>query len=471
MSRNPYLSLRRRLSVVVGGVLVLLAGVLTLALPQQAAADLPSGTSFYRDPNSQVARWTAANQGDSRHAVISQVIDSRPQGIWFSSYRPSTVTADVRAVTDPAAAAGRTPVLVVYQLPYRDCGGASSGGAPDHAAYDRWIDGFAAGLGDDPVVVILEPDSLALTTCLDSSQLAGRNASLSRAGSVIHAANPNARVYYDAGHSAWHSPSAMASRLRAAGVTTNGDGIVSNVSNYRTTSDEVVYAKAVLGQLGDADLGAVIDTSRNGRGPAADSEWCDPPGRGLGRAPTANTGDSQIDAFLWVKPPGEADGCAAAAGQFSAQVAYELALNAGDGGETDGGATVGGETDGGTTDGGATDGGATIGGSADGGTTDGGTGGGCTAEYRVINDWGSGFTGEVTITCDGDSLSGWTVSWTFSGNQRLSQAWNSTCTQQGTTVTCRDSGWNGTVPDGGSVTFGFNATYTGSNPTPVIVLN
>ena len=51
----------------------------------------------------------------------------------------------------------------------------------------------------------------------------------------------------------------------------------------------------------------MIDTSRNGRGPNHD-QWCNPPGRALGTLPTTTTGDPLIDAYLWIKAPGESDG-------------------------------------------------------------------------------------------------------------------------------------------------------------------
>ncbi|MCF6521907.1 endo-1,4-beta-xylanase [Streptomyces sp. JJ36] len=95
-----------------------------------------------------------------------------------------------------------------------------------------------------------------------------------------------------------------------------------------------------------------------------------------------------------------------------------------------------------------------------------GDGDGCTADYTVASQWNTGFTGNVAITCSGGSLNGWTVSWDFPAGQRLSQAWNAGCTQSGARVTCTNAGWNGTVPDGGSVSFGFNAEWSGSNPSP-----
>lgn len=283
-------------------------------------------TGFFNDPRSQVNQWVAANKSDSREPLIASRIASRPQAVWFTTYKPSTVTADVRRVTSAAAEAGKVPVLVAYQIPNRDCGGASAGGAPDLASYDAWVKKFAAGLGSGKVIVILEPDSVALTTCLSSSELSGRYASLARAGAAIHAADPRAKVYFDAGHSHWNSAADQAAKLRAAGVLTGGDGIFTNVSNFRLTSAEIPYAKQVLAALGGSSrLHAVIDTGRNGNGAPADGSWCDPAGRAVGTAPTTATGDAAIDAFLWVKPPGEVDGCAGPAGSFSPDYAAALA--------------------------------------------------------------------------------------------------------------------------------------------------
>jgi endoglucanase len=73
-----------------------------------------------------------------------------------------------------------------------------------------------------------------------------------------------------------------------------------------------------------ARLRAVVDTSRNGNGPLGD-EWCDPKGRAVGTPTTTATGDPRIAAFLWVKLPGESDGCIAGAGRFVPERAFELA--------------------------------------------------------------------------------------------------------------------------------------------------
>ncbi|MFF9089504.1 endo-1,4-beta-xylanase [Streptomyces sp. NPDC014991] len=96
--------------------------------------------------------------------------------------------------------------------------------------------------------------------------------------------------------------------------------------------------------------------------------------------------------------------------------------------------------------------------------------GACTATYTVTSQWNNGFTGQVRISCSGASLSSWKVSWSYGAGQRITQAWNAACTQSGTAVSCANVSYNGAVPDGGSVTFGFNASWTGSNPVPTVTL-
>lgn len=283
---------------------------------------------LYRHPDSQVLEWVRDNTGDPRHAVIEARIAAQPAAVWFADFTPDTITARVRAVTSGGSAMGRVPVVVPYAIPDRDCGGHSEGGAPDLDAYDAWIDRFAAGLGSGDVIVILEPDAIAQSECLSGGERADRFASLARAGRAFKAANPKARVYYDAGHSGWNTPAKQAERLKQAGAASaaSSDGIFSNVSNFHATADEIAYDRQVLDALGGpAGLGAVIDTSRNGAGAPADGEWCDPAGRKLGRAPTLGTGEARIDAYLWVKLPGESDGCKGSPGTFTASYAYDLA--------------------------------------------------------------------------------------------------------------------------------------------------
>jgi len=83
------------------------------------------------------------------------------------------------------------------------------------------------------------------------------------------------------------------------------------------------------------------------------------------------------------------------------------------------------------------------------------------------NGWGTGFTAEVTVTNTGTTpVNGWTLRWTWPGNQRVTNAWNATVTQDGTSVSARNVGWNATIPAGRGTTFGLQGTYSGTNAPP-----
>ena len=130
-------------------VLIAVAAALGVLLMRPAAAQT-SNSVFYVDPNTQAARWVALNQSDSRMPVIRDRIASVPQGRWFTQNNTPTVAAQVSSYVGAAAAAGKIPILIVYNIPNRDCGGLSSGGIQDHGAYRAWIDQVAAGLQNRP---------------------------------------------------------------------------------------------------------------------------------------------------------------------------------------------------------------------------------------------------------------------------------------------------------------------------------
>ncbi|WP_171109473.1 MULTISPECIES: glycoside hydrolase family 6 protein [Streptomyces] len=90
----------------------------------------------------------------------------------------------------------------------------------------------------------------------------------------------------------------------------------------------------------------------------------------------------------------------------------------------------------------------------------------CTVDYQVQNQWDTGFTVSVTVTNNSAAKSGWSVAWSYAGNQRITNAWNARVTQSGTAVTAANESYNGTLATGGSVSFGFNGTYSGTNALP-----
>ena len=94
--------------------------------------------------------------------------------------------------------------------------------------------------------------------------------------------------------------------------------------------------------------------------------------------------------------------------------------------------------------------------------------GGCHVVYSDSNDWGNGFTGGVSFTNTGaTALTAWQLSWTFPGNQQMTQAWNSNYAQSGEAVTLTSMSYNGSVAAGATVSgIGFNANYSGTNQAP-----
>ncbi|MER6953179.1 MULTISPECIES: cellulase family glycosylhydrolase [unclassified Streptomyces] len=102
------------------------------------------------------------------------------------------------------------------------------------------------------------------------------------------------------------------------------------------------------------------------------------------------------------------------------------------------------------------------------GTGGGGGGGGggttasCTAAYAVSSDWGGGFNAEVKVTNTGTTaLSSWKVIWAWSGAQQVTSMWNASYTQSGANVTAVNAAHNGSVPAGGSASFGFGGAPGG----------
>ncbi|WP_175410086.1 glycoside hydrolase family 6 protein [Streptomyces sp. TRM64462] len=381
-TRSP----RRRAAALIAA---LTACAAALTAPQAQARPTPvqdvitPSTKFYVEPHSKAAKqaFTDFKNGDFANGLNMARMASWPQAEWFTEGTPKDVRAKVNKLVRRAQAVKRTPLLVAYNVPGRDCTQYSNGGAASSAAYRQWIDAFAAGIGDNKAVVIVEPDGLALLPkdCGPAEDPTGeltatRVADLEYAVKTLKA-RPRTAVYLDAGNVQWRSVGDMAERLHDAGVQ-YGDGFSLNVSNNHPTDHNARYGTWISkclrfatggpGDVGgrtarcatqyhssaapndgapgnavdsadpatwhwtdawyDQNVGAppadelhhfVIDTSRNGLGAwtpepgkyTGDPEaWCNAPGRGLGPRPTADTGVPLVDAYLWIKIPGESDG-------------------------------------------------------------------------------------------------------------------------------------------------------------------
>jgi endoglucanase len=389
---------------IVGLVVMALLGV-ALAAPSSAAPSESDDKLYVPPPNRGAKRQIAEliADGDRDGANLIRAMIDTPQAIWFTAGTPKSVKKDVRSTVNRAAAKRSVPVLVAYNVPFRDCAQFSAGGATTQAEYEAWIDGFAAGIGGRRAIVILEPDGLGIIPWYDpyggadgsdalewcqpaeadpATAASERFEMLSYAVDVL-ADLPRVTTYLDGTHSAWLGVGDIAHRLAQAGVD-DADGFYLNVSNYQYTVNNVHYGRWIssclayatgvvvddffgcpnqywnggpfpakiaelLGEWTGVALTSfgewsddtddpvlntsginlrysnmlldvapttryVIDTSRNGQGPwqppayPDPQDWCNPPDRGAGRAPTLDSGEPLVDAYLWIKIPGESDG-------------------------------------------------------------------------------------------------------------------------------------------------------------------
>jgi len=383
------------------------------ALTSTAAAE----TRFFvplPDPGAVKQVAALVKSHDLLNAARLTAMVTTPQAVWFTGGTPTEVEKSVKKTMKEAALQKRVPVLVAYNVPYRDCAQYSGGGAVDTSAYKAWIDGFARGIGSAKAVVILEPDSLGIipynTTIYGQSEwcqptVAGadgtpvpapgaspeaRYEQLQYGAAALQSKAPAASVYLDGTHAGWLGVGEAAFRINKAGhAAATGaalaKGFFVNASNFRTTEQSAQfgtwvsmctafatnpeeggwrlghfdwcasqynpatgfaldysaeYAASVTAQIqglmgsAPATLSFVIDTSRNGRGafdaasyanapyqqPADvlaalnNGGWCNPVGAGLGLRPTARTNVPLVDAYLWVKTPGQSDGSCDIAG-------------------------------------------------------------------------------------------------------------------------------------------------------------
>ena len=94
-------------------------------------------------------------------------------------------------------------------------------------------------------------------------------------------------------------------------------------------------------------------------------------------------------------------------------------------------------------------------------------GGTCHVTYATQSQWAGGFVAQVTIANTGSAaINGWTLAFTFPGDQHITNAWNGTPSQSGENVTITNASYNGSIPAGSSTTIGFQGTWTNSDAVP-----
>tara|TARA_B100000963_G_scaffold29685_1_gene22050 strand:- start:7254 stop:8096 length:843 start_codon:yes stop_codon:yes gene_type:complete len=238
------------------------------------------------------------------HPEVAKIFE-QPVAFWYGAKRNknaySKLTKSLQRLLQRTLPS--LPYFVIYNLPNRDLGHYSKGGANSATEYLLFLQDFCAGIKGHKPIIIYEPDALPHTTHMNDKDREHR-LNLIKSGLEVLTEESDAYVYVDIGHSNWLSPehaSELISSVSNAGIR----GFSVNVSNYRTTEESMKWALKVCEY--NEDWHFVIDTSRNGNGPHG-NDWCNPPGRHVGKVPSCNTGEPKCDAFLWVKIPGESDG-------------------------------------------------------------------------------------------------------------------------------------------------------------------
>ncbi len=306
------------------------------------------GSAFFLNPEYTASvEATAKKHPDEADAI--RKVATYPTAVWLDSI---AAVKNLKGWLDEAKkqqdASGKPTLtmVVVYDLPNRDCSAASSAGElkvaqNGEARYKgEFIDPIAAEFKahpDQPIAVVLEPDSLGNLATNMALPMCQEARSAYKNG-VVHAiksfALPNVSVYLDAAHSGWLGWDDNRAKigkifktvLSEAGGPKMIRGFALNTANYTHLSNrdgavleptnpcpnELTYAK-ILGQTlamyGFKDHGYIIDTSRNGKGNirAKWGSWCNVHGAGIGERPRIEP-EPGIDAYFWIKPPGESDG-------------------------------------------------------------------------------------------------------------------------------------------------------------------
>src|ERR1051325_8025567 len=213
----------------------------------RAFINLFSGAKLFVDPASSAKRqadaWRKTRPAD---AALMDKIAAEPLTQWMGGWNVD-IGRDVSNAVSRITGANALPIFVAYNIPNRDCGQYSAGGAGGAEAYKRWIRSFANGVGNRKAVVILEPDALAGMSCLSAAQQQERMDLIHDAVRVLKA--KGAAVYSDAGHASGVNPAAMANRLNRAGIA-EADGFSLNIKTFLGTSVNVAYGMEVSKRVG-----------------------------------------------------------------------------------------------------------------------------------------------------------------------------------------------------------------------------
>jgi cellulase len=305
----------------------------TPAAPSDEKPAAATGTPYL--PTSTAAYWAYGSETDPVKKRAFYNIGYTPSVVWYDGVSSDADTR-LENTLAKAKAANQVAQIALYGIPQRDCGSLSAGGHKNAESYKAWIDRVSAMVGDQTVMVIVEPDAIGY--CGKAEIRKERAPLLTYVGQKFQANNPNAALYIHAG-------SGQLDQEAAADAVIDGGikymrGFAMNVSSSGTTPVEEAWAEQFVKTLeakGVAGKHYVVDTSRNGVALQGDSNpggkflTCNNPTAAVGTRPTSNTTGAHADAYVWAKPVGESDGVCHPgdpdAGKFFPDLAVKVVQN------------------------------------------------------------------------------------------------------------------------------------------------
>ncbi|ETO86279.1 hypothetical protein F444_00160 [Phytophthora nicotianae P1976] len=231
---------------------------------------------------------------------------------WYTDRLSTTDRAKMLKEITTKCSEDSRMTIVVYGIPNKDCNaGYSSGGAVSNTAdYKAFLSDLTTAVGDRKVLYVVEPDALGLLA--EDGGCGSKAGYLENLKVAIKAlsANANAELYVDVGY--WTleyegQRSKVVTIMKELAASGTLKGIAINTSNYRSTSQISELCSNFQTAIGSKDMACIADTSRNYVAPTT-TDWCNVLAAGIGAPPTSETNVSNLDYFMWIKPPGESDG-------------------------------------------------------------------------------------------------------------------------------------------------------------------
>ncbi|CEG46934.1 hypothetical protein F444_00158 [Plasmopara halstedii] len=230
---------------------------------------------------------------------------------WYTDRQSEAASTALLANITSKCSEDTRMTIVVYGLPNKDCnaGLSSDGTVQNSKDYEKFLSKLTSAIGSRKVLYIVEPDAVGLLADNGCGKAAGYLENLKIAVTAL-SANPNAVLYMDIGYWLLADPSKtteVAKIVKELCTSSNLKGVAINTSNYRSNDECTTYCNNFQTAMGSTTMSCIVDTSRNYNG-SPTTDWCNIKSAGIGKPPTSETGFSNIDYYLWVKPPGESDG-------------------------------------------------------------------------------------------------------------------------------------------------------------------